>query len=399
MPSQEMNIQQITEVVKFSIDASKKSKYKLPVCIWGIHGTGKTQLVEQIADEMGYNLVVLHLAMQDICDLIGIPTKVEYQLPDGSKDTIQIWACPQWLHNANESYKKTGKPNLFFLDEFNRGNRFVLAAMLPFLIEGVLHAHHIGPEDAVIAAANPANEKYEVNELTDEALLNRMAHVVFKPTHTEYVNFLKRNEVDKTTVKVVQNQPSYTKIPDFDLGFDVKPSRRSIFNVMGIIGKKGHSWIKNHGSYVIDAYLGAAFRDEWLAEYQSKDMSITLEMLQDFDNNKQDIELALTTIIDEQITHRTDILSKTLDIIKTYIKDRKDKISAVDVTWMIKFFKIGIIPSDASAAVFMANPDMKRAIMQDANINILLTNFLRAHGIIPADSISPWAADADNRTV
>jgi hypothetical protein len=398
MANQEMNIAQILEITKFSLEASKND-IKLPLCYWGIHGTGKTELVKQEAEELGYNLVILHLAMQDICDLIGIPSKVEFEAADGTKDTIQIWSCPEWLHNAKENYRKTGKPNLFFLDEFNRGNRFVLAAMLPFLIEGVLHQHKIGPNDAVIAAANPANEKYEVNELTDEALLNRMGHIVFKPTHGEYVNFLKRRKVDPTTIKVVQNHPNYTKIADFDLGFEIKPSRRSIYNVMSLVGRKGKSWIREHGSYVIEAYLGPAFRDEWMALYSSKDESITLEMLQDFDNNKVDIEAAVTTVIDGQTTHRTDILSRTLDIIKTYIKDTQDKITVADITWMIKFFSIPVIPDDAGAAIFMANAEMKRMIMKDVDINILLTNFLRNKNIIPLDGIAPWAADADKRTV
>lgn len=395
MANQEMNIEQIKEITRFSLEAST-CKIKLPICYWGIHGTGKTDLVGQIAEELGYNLVVLHLAMQDICDLIGIPSKLEVTLEDGSKDTVQLWSCPQWLYDANKNFEETGKPNLFFLDEFNRGNRFVLAAMLPFLIEGVLHQHRIGPKDAVIAAANPANEKYEVNELTDEALLNRMGHIVFKPTHGEYVNFLKKKGVDPTTVKVVQSHPHYTKIADFDLGFEVKPSRRSIYNVMSLVGKKGKTWIKNHGSYVIEAYLGAAFRDEWMSMYTSKDETITLEMLQDFENNRADIEAAITTEIDGKTTQRTDIQSRTLDIIKTYIKDKKDQINVEDVTWMIKFFSIPILPDDACAAVFMSNPEMKHVMMKNIDVNIMLTNFLRKKKIINTEGIEPWNADADS---
>jgi hypothetical protein len=47
----------------------------------------------------------------------------------------------------------------------------------------------------------------------------------------------------------------------------------------------------------------------------------------------------------------------------------------------------------------MANPDMKRVMMRNADVNILLTNFLRSKNIIPLDGIAPWAADADKRTV
>jgi alkaline phosphatase D len=391
---QEMSIKQIKEVINFSLEASRNA-IKLPICLWGNHGIGKTELVKQIAIERDYNLVVLHLATQDICDLIGIPAKHEFIGQDGEKEYIQVWSVPQWLHNASENSKKTGKPNLFFLDEFNRGNRFVLAAMLPFLIEGVLHTHRIGINDAVIAAANPPTEQYEVSEIIDEAMLNRLGHVCFKPTHTEYIDFLKRQHIDKTTLKVVANNPGFTKISDFELGFNVDPSRRSIFNVMSLLGKKPRSWVKEHASYVLEAYLGSGFRDEWLSEYSNKDESITLEMLKDFDANKADIENALRTEIDGQKTHRTDILSKTLDIIKVYIKDNRDTVTHKDVEWMTKFFDIAIIPEDACASVFMSNPDMKMLIMKDAKINIKLTNFLRRKKILTEDGIAPWAANCD----
>lgn len=385
--TQEFNITQIKEIIKFSLQNSNETT-KLPLNLWGNAGIGKTELVKQVANELDYNLVVLHLATQDICDLIGIPRE---------KNGIQFWAVPNWLHDALENSKKTGRPNLFHLDEFNRGSRFVLAAMLPFLIEGKMHTHCIGPKDAVIASCNPANEKYEVNEIIDEALLNRLGHVIFKPTHDEYINYLKFIGMDRTTIKVAANNPQYTKISDFNLGFDVKPSRRSIVNVMSCIGRKPKSWISLHAAHVIEAYLGTSFKDDWLSEYKSKDESVTLEMLQDFDNNKEDIEKALITEIDGQTTHRTDILSKTLELIKTHIKDYKDKLTVKDITWMIKFFNIPIIPDDASAAVFMANPDMKKMILRDMNINIMLTNFLRKKNLVLDDGVKPWDALVDSQ--
>jgi len=389
--AQEFTITQIKEIIRFSLESSDE-KTKLPLSLMGVHGVGKTELVQQVAADMGYNLVTLHLATQDICDLIGVPRAKDVQGRDGETHTIQIWSCPDWLHNALENTKSTGKPNLFFLDEFNRGNRFVLAAMLPFLIEGKMHTHKIGPKDGVIAACNPATDKYEVSEIIDSALLNRLGHAIFKPTHSEYIAYLKAKGVDKTTIKVAENHPEYTKISDFDLGFKVEPSRRSIFNVMTKINKKGKDWISKHGSYVIEAYLGSSFRDDWLSEYKSRDESITIDMLRDFENNRTDIERILVTQIDGTSTHRTDILSKTLELIKTFIRDNKNDLSAKDVEWMIKFFSIPIVPDDASAAVFMANPDMKRMILKDAKINIMLTNFLREKKIVQDDGVVPWAA-------
>jgi hypothetical protein len=202
--------------------------------------------------------------------------------------------------------------------------------------------------------------------------------------------------MDKTTIKVVANNPGYTKIPEFDLGFEVKPSRRSIFNVMSIIGKQPLAWIKKSGGSVIEAYLGTAFRDEWLSEFSNRDESISLDMLKDFDNNKKEIIAAITTEIEKEKTHRLDILSKITEIIKTYINDRKDKIDINDIKWMIKFFSIPIIPDDASAAIFMANKVLKRKIMNDVEINILVTNFLKNKKIVGDAYLKAWTCDADN---
>jgi hypothetical protein len=381
MAHQQFNLKQIRKILKFSLENCSE-KVKLPVCITGVHGIGKTEFVAEIAKENGFNLVVLHLAMQDICDLIGIPSKIDITLPDGTIDSIQTWSCPKWLHDANENYLKTGTPNIFFLDEYNRANRFVLSAMLPFLIEGVLHQHRIGPKDAVLAAANPSNDNYEVNEITDKALLNRMGHVIFNPTHTEYVKFLEKKNIDAVTLNVVKSNIEYTKVPSISLGYDVTPSRRSIFNVMSIIGKKNNEWIEENASCIIEAYLGESFRDTWILQYKNTEKNITLHMLQDFDNNKDYIVDIITTTIDGTITHRSDILSKTIDIIKSHISDMNENITHNDIEWMVKFFSIDIIPDDACSAVFLANPIIKKMIMKDIKINSMLVEFLSNKKII-----------------
>ena len=110
MSDQELSLKQCKEVVKFSLENST-SKVKLPVMLWGSHGVGKTEIVKQLAEEEGYNLVVLHLATQDIVDLVGIPTKTEIEQADGSVTSVQQWACPEWLSDARKNFEKTGKPN------------------------------------------------------------------------------------------------------------------------------------------------------------------------------------------------------------------------------------------------------------------------------------------------
>ncbi len=370
------------QCLSFAIECSNE-RVKLPLMVWGHHGVGKTEIVKQIAKDKGYNLVVLHLATQDIIDLIGRPVSENIEGVN-----VQKWSTPSWLHDALENTKKTGKPNIFFLDEFNRGPRLVLASMLPFLIEGILHTHKIGPNDAVLAAANPANENYEVNELTDKALLNRLGHIILRPTNGEYVEYLKNTGMDKWTIDVIKKNGEFAKIPEVELSFDVEPSRRSIVNVMSCIGKKPKKWVMDNASNVIEAYLGEEFKDKWLEAYSCGSKNITLEMIQDYENYKLDIEDALTTEIDGQKTVRIDILNKATELLKQYVEDNKG-VTIKELEYMIKFFDTTIIPTEHSENFFATNKVIKESML-DKDVNLVLGRFFDRKRIYDTNDVKLW---------
>ena len=385
-----MTRKQIVDCIKFSIENST-NKVKLPVSIWGVHGVGKTQTVDDVAKEMGYNLVVLHLATQDVADLIGIPRDMEIKNDKGEViDKVTIWACPDWLHKARMLWEKEKIPTLFFLDEMNRGPRMVLAAMLPFLINGVLHTHSIGPKDAVIAAMNPPTEDYEVNDIIDKALLNRMGHIIMRPTHEEYISYLKSTGMDKVTISVLKEDPSWSKIPEFNLPFEITPSRRSVDYVMKVIGKKGSSWIKAHGSHIIQCYLGGTFRDAWMEHFSRQGVSITLDMMMDYDNNKEEITNVLKTEIDGEKTIRLDLLQKAIALIKQYIEDKKNDITVADIDWMLKFFGNEYIDDEYAASIFEANKFIKDKMISSIEFNVKVGNFLREKKIWCDTGVPAW---------
>ena len=382
MAAQEMNLRETVECIKFSVEASKQG-IKLPLMIFGEHGIGKTQTVYQFAEENNYNVVVLHLATQDIADLIGIPRE---------KNGVTIWTEPEWLANAKKKSEETGKPNLFFLDEFSRGHRMVLAAMLPFLIEGKLHTHTIGINDAVIAAANPPTENYDVQDINDEALLDRLGHIIYRPTSKEYIDYMVNAGHSQVTINLIKKNPEWAKIRQFELPFDVVPSRRSIDYVMTEIEKKPKKWIESIGPKIIEAYLGSAFMEEWMNEYFNQDDCITLDMIMDYGANKDRITQILKTEIDGVVTTRLDILQKATEIVKNWIEENKETISRKDIDWMKGFFSNEMVPGDTIASVFMANEVIKDKVKYDGEFNKEIVNFLREKKIINNNysDITPW---------
>ncbi len=378
MGKQEVTAHELKDCIRFAVEISEDKR--LPFCIWGSHGIGKTEIVGQVAKEMNYNLVTVHLSTQDITDLIGIP----YQ-----KDGVQCWSTPKWLHDANEKYKATGIPNLFFLDEMNRGHQIVLKAMLPFLLDGTLHLHSIGPKDCVVAACNPPTDDYEVNEMTDKALLDRLGHVVFKPTRKEFLEYCASKGLDRSTMAVLKGNAKYTAIPTNALGFEINPSRRAIFNAMSVIGKKDKTWLKNRASHIIECYLGAEFRDLWISEYVKGDDEIDLEVLTNIEKNKDFIVEKITKKIDGLRTCAVDMVEKLTISIKSFIEERGASLNKTDLAWIVEFYSIPIIPEEFPTSVILNNDYIIKLAVKDKAANKLLGEFLKKRKVV-SQAVEGW---------
>lgn len=378
MSKQEVSAAQLKDCIKFAIENSEEKR--LPFCIWGSHGIGKTEIVSQVAKEMKYKLVVVHLSTQDITDLIGIPFQ---------KDGVQCWSTPKWLHDANENFISSGIPNLFFLDEMNRGHQIVLKAMLPFLLDGTLHLHSIGPKDCVLAACNPPTDDYEVNEINDKALLDRLGHVVFKPTRDEYLKYCHSKNIDNATMSVLRANAKFTSIPKNELGFEINPSRRAIFNVMSVIGKKDKTWVKNRASHIIECYLSSEFRDLWLSEYVKNDNDIDIDTLQNISKNKDLILEKITKTIDGLKTCAVDTVEKLTSNIKMFIEEKAESLTKTDLSWIVEFYSISIIPEEFPTSVIINNEHIFRLIIKDKYANKLLGDFLKNRKII-SQAVEGW---------
>lgn len=378
MSKQEVSAAQLKDCIKFAIENSEEKR--LPFCIWGSHGIGKTEIVSQVAKEMKYNLVVVHLSTQDITDLIGIPFQ---------KDGVQCWSTPKWLHDAKQSFESSGIPNLFFLDEMNRGHQIVLKAMLPFLLDGTLHLHCIGSKDCVIAACNPPTDDYEVNEINDKALLDRLGHVVFKPTRDEYLKYCHSKNIDNATMSVLRGNAKFTSIPKNELGFEISPSRRAIFNVMSVVGQKDKTWVKNRASHIIECYLGSEFRDLWLSEYVKNDNDVDIDALQNISKNKDFILEKITKTIDGLKTCAVDTVEKLTNNIKMFIEEKSDSLTKTDLTWIVEFYSLPIIPEEFPTSVIVNNEHIFRLIIKDKYANKLLGDFLKKRKIL-SQAVEGW---------
>ncbi len=124
----------------------------------GTTGCGKSAMAEEIAKEYGKTLVTINAALQSVEDLIGIPYR------DGDQ---MHWSRPAWFPT---------EPNtLLFVDEINRTDKSVINALMPMLLNGVLHEHKLPSDCWCMTASNPDTSDYDlVASYEDLAVSSRM---------------------------------------------------------------------------------------------------------------------------------------------------------------------------------------------------------------------------------
>lgn len=151
--------------IKAFISALVKANVKVPTLMVGGMGLGKSQLMAQVAQENGMQLVDLRLAQQESGDLIGLP----YKNGDGGTH----WAAPEW-------WPKEGTKGIIFLDELNRAPTDIRQAVFQLVLDKKLHTHKLPDGWFVHAAVNPDNGEYQVETL-DKAMLRRFCVIEVTP--------------------------------------------------------------------------------------------------------------------------------------------------------------------------------------------------------------------------
>lgn len=131
----------------------------LNILLQGKHGTGKTTVLTQAAEELGYTVAYYSASTMDPwADFVGIPVPTDME--DGTKTLVNIRP-----HRIDEA-------QVVIFDELNRADPKVLNAVLELVQFRSINGQVLPNLKCVIAAQNPPEEGYNVDTL-DEALVDR----------------------------------------------------------------------------------------------------------------------------------------------------------------------------------------------------------------------------------
>lgn len=165
-------------------------KAKLPCFIWGSPGVGKSQVVKQVADELGLELRDVRAVLLDPVDLRGVP-KIE-------GDTCN-WTIPGFL-------PRSGK-GILFLDELNAAPPLIQAACYQLILDRRL-GEYVLPDGWTIIAAGNRDTDRAVTTRMSSALASRFIHVLeFEVNLGDWIEWAMTHEILPELIAFIRYRP------------------------------------------------------------------------------------------------------------------------------------------------------------------------------------------------
>ena len=186
-------------------------KTKRPVFLWGPPGIGKSEVVADIARDLGGLMIDLRLGQMDPTDIRGIPF---YNKELGKMD----WAPP--IDLPDEEMAKQYPLIVLFLDEMNSAAPAVQAAAYQLVLNRRVGKYRLPDNVVMVAAGNRESDK-GVTYRMPTPLSNRFVHLEMKVDFPAWQEWAVNHKIHKDVVGYL----TFAKQDLYD--FDAKSSSRA----------------------------------------------------------------------------------------------------------------------------------------------------------------------------
>jgi MoxR-like ATPase len=185
----------LTNLQKEEADGTRPT----PVCIWGTHGQGKTEIAMNFARERGWKLAYCAPAQfEEMGDLHGLPFKVDPD-PNVQGDERTVYMPPDWV-------PKEEGPGLLIMDDINRADDRILRGVMQLLQHFEMFSWSIPKKWQILATANPDSGVYSVTPM-DDAMLTRLLHVTLAFDAKAWASWAISAGIDQRGVDFVLTYP------------------------------------------------------------------------------------------------------------------------------------------------------------------------------------------------
>ncbi len=350
---------EVTAFVKHILASNEafeaQNQKKTPVCIWGKHGIGKTELVQQITEELGYKWAYIAPAQfEEMGDLLGMP-----KIDEESDQTTFV--PPQWVPREEG-------PGVLLIDDVNRADDRILRGIMQLLQNFELVSWKLPSKWQIVLTANPDGGDYSVTPM-DDAMLTRMMHITMKFDPKSWAKWAEANKVDSRGINFVL---TYPEIVDGQL--TTPRSLVQFFNSIQGIEKLDEELP------LVQTLAASCLDEETVTSFitfvqQNLSELVEPEKILNTGQFERDVKNYVEELVKQEVL-RVDILATLCTRFGNYLIVNKIKPSSAQVKNIQQFAKMEVLPNDLRL-IFLQdligsdNPHLK-LIMNDPEVSMLL---------------------------
>lgn len=174
--------QEIIHTIKAYLLKDEIGTYKIPVekqrpmLLMGPPGIGKTAIMEQIATELGINLVSYTITHHTRQSAIGLPF-ISHRRYGGEEYSVTEYTMSEIIASVYEQIERSGiHEGILFLDEINCVSETLAPMMLQFLQYKAFGPHRVPDGFVIVTAGNPPEYNKSARDF-DIATLDRVKRI------------------------------------------------------------------------------------------------------------------------------------------------------------------------------------------------------------------------------
>jgi len=329
-----VSAESVTTLLEHALDSMAQTHERpTPICIWGLHGIGKTELVRDLAKARGCAFAYIAPAQfEEMGDLLGMP-KIG---TDAEKREVTRFVAPEWV-------PRTPGPGILLLDDVNRADDRILRGIMQLFQNYELVSWALPPQWLIVCTANPDGGDYSVTTL-DEAMLTRMLHVTMAFNAQAWALWAERNNVDSRGINFVLAYPELVN------GRRTTPrSLVQFFNSLRTLDdlRSNLGLVRLLGEAALDAETAQAFLSFVNLNLDRLPAPEDILLADDFDA----LAGRLDRLVHEGGTKRLDILSVLVTRLNNHLLARTTDLSDGEFENLRRFLLLDLLPNDLRLAM------------------------------------------------
>lgn len=224
-----------------------------PAMIWGGPGIGKSDIPNQVAEDLNMNIVDFRANLFDPVDVRGIPYLTQTN-ENATKYTS--WAVPDVFPIA----ERDGDRGILFIDELPTAPPATQNAFLQLLLNRQIGDYKLPIGWAILCAGNRLTDSAAVYQMPSP-VRNRLAHYELEPTLDDWTKWAHKNNIDSDVIAFIQYRPNL--LSDFNPDEYAFPTPRA----WSLVSKKLQktNTVRERMFYSVSALVGDGAAGEFVA--------------------------------------------------------------------------------------------------------------------------------------